>query len=397
MSRLVLVLLDGLGVGAMRDVPETRPQDVGADSLAHALAARRAELATLVSLGLGNAAPSSGLPACRSPRASWGRSELGYPGADSYLGHQVLMGSDVSSVTVESFASGIDAYAERLRAAGHAVDRLDGSPVLVVDDAMVVADSLEADPGMNYNVTGSLEQVGFDRIVSVARTVRDTARVPRVIAVGGTRIRLPDVIGSLEEREGVVGVDTPALGVYDEGVEILHLGHDFGFERQAPSLVRAAGLPVALVGKMADIVACEGAERLPGVDTEEVLSAFEDVVSRQAAGLIAVNVQELDLAGHRESCKDYVAVLERADAAIGRVLARLAADDLLIVTGDHGDDPARGPLHTREEVPLLGHTPGGTPRELGLRRSLADVGATIADWLGAASIRRGRSFAGLVR
>jgi phosphopentomutase len=396
-SRVVLVLLDGLGVGAMRDVPETRPTDVGADSLAHALAARPAPLTTLVSMGLGNAAPSSGLPVRRSPRASWGRSELGYPGADSYLGHQVLMGSDVSSVTVESFASGIEAYAERLRDAGHAVDRLDGSPVLVVDEAMVVADSLEADPGMNYNVTGSLEQVGFDRIVSVARAVRETAPVPRVIAVGATRIRLPDVLAALEERDGVVGVDTPGLGIYDEGVELLHLGHDFGFARQVPSLVRASGLPVALVGKMADIVACEGAERLPGVDTEEVLAAFEDVVSRQAAGLIAVNVQELDLAGHRESCEDYVAVLERADASIGRVLGRLAPGDLLIVTGDHGDDPARGPLHTREEVPLLCHAPGGKPRELGVRRSLADVGATMSDWLGAPSIPSGRSFADLVR
>jgi phosphopentomutase len=397
MSRVVLVLLDGLGVGAMRDVPEARPRDVGADSLAHALAVRPAELPSLVSLGLGHAAPSSGLPAAGTPRASWGRSELGYPGADSYLGHQVLMGSDVSSVTVERFAADIDVYAERLRDAGHAVDQLDGRPVLVVDQAMVVADSLEADPGMNYNVTGSLEQVAFDQIVSVARVVRDAAPVPRIIAVGGTRIRLPDVIGSLEERDGVVGVDTPGLGVYDEGVELLHLGHDFGFEHQAPSLVAALGLPVTLVGKMADMLACEGAQRLPGVETSDVLSSFEDVVSRQADGLVAVNVQELDLAGHRESCEDYVRVLERSDESIGRVLERLSGSDLLIVTGDHGDDPARGPLHTREEVPLLAYSPGGTPRPLGLRRSLADVGATIAHWLGAPGIRSGESFAGLVR
>jgi phosphopentomutase len=389
----VLVLLDGLGVGAMADVPEVRPQDEGCDSLGHALAAHPAPLVNLVALGLGRVAPSSGLDSANDPLGCWGRAELGYPGADSYLGHQVLMGSDVSHVTLESFAADIEQYADHLRGAGHDVQRVDGRPVLAVDGAMVVADSLEADPGMNYNVTGSLRQVSFDDIVSVARNVREIAPVPRIIAVGGVHVDFADVLRSLDDRDGVVGVDTPALGVYEEGVEILHLGHDFGFGRQAPNLVAATGQPVALIGKMADIVACDTAERLPGVDTGEVLASFEEVLTRQHDGLIAVNVQELDLAGHRESCEDYVGVLEASDASLGRVIAQLVEDDLLIVTGDHGDDPARGPLHTREEVPLLCFTPGGKRRELPKRRSLADVGATIADWLRADPTGSGTSFA----
>ena len=397
MSRAIVVLLDGLGVGPMEDVPHVRPQDAGADSLAHALAGHPAPLPNLVSLGLAHAAPSSGLPATTTPLGCWGRSELGYPGADSYLGHQVLMGSDVSHVTLASFATDIDRYASHLREAGHAVERLDDRPVLTVDGAMVVADSLEADPGMNYNVTGSLRQVGFEDIVKVARQVREIAPVSRIIAVGGTEIELGDVLESLDTRDGVVGVDTPALGVYEEGVELLHLGHDFGFERQAPNLVAAGGLPVALIGKMADIVSCDSAERLPGVDTGDVLASFEEVLRRQGKGLVALNVQELDLAGHRESCKDYVGVLEEADASLGRVVPGLTEGDLLIVTGDHGDDPARGPLHTREEVPLLCFTPGGAQRRLGTRRTLADVGATIADWLGAAPTGSGQSFAEALR
>jgi phosphopentomutase len=396
-SRVLLVLLDGLGVGAMADVAEVRPQDAGVDSLRHALAVRPAPLENLVALGLGRAAPSSALPATPAPLGCWGRAELGYPGADSYLGHQVLMGSDVSRVTLERFGAQIDRYAERLRAAGHAVERLEGRPVLTVDGAMVIADSLEADPGMNYNVTGSLRQAGFDDIVAVARTVREMAPVSRVIAVGGVHVDLDDVIESLDERDGVVGVDTPALGVYEDGVELLHLGHDFGFGRQAPNLVAAAGQPVALIGKMADIVSCEAAERLPGVDTGEVLASFEEVAARQSEGLVAVNVQELDLAGHRESCEDYVGVLMQSDEALGRVIPRMQEGDALIVTGDHGDDPARGPLHTREEVPLLCFTPGGARRELPKRRSLADVGATIADWLRSGPTGSGESFAEALR
>jgi phosphopentomutase len=396
-SRVLLVLLDGLGGGAMADVPKVRPQDAGADSLAHALAARPAPLPALVELGLANAAPSAGLRAPRDPLASWGRSELGYPGADSYLGHQVLMGSDASGVTLESFAVGIDRYASALRARGHAVEQLDGRPVLVVDEAMVVADSLEADPGLNYNVTGSLELVDFDRIVAVAEVVRELAAVPRIIAVGGTEIELDDVIASLELRNGVEGVDTPGLGVYHDGVKLLHLGHDFGFTTQAPSLAASCGLPVTLIGKMADIVFCDAAERIPGVETAEVLAAFAAAAACQDDGLIALNVQELDLAGHRESCEDYVGILEQADEALGRLLGTLSDGDLLIVTGDHGNDPTRGPLHTREEVPLLAFAPGRPAHALGTRPSLADVGATIAEWLEAGATGAGQSFAEKLR
>jgi phosphopentomutase len=395
--RTILMLLDGLGVGAMKDVAQTRPQDAGSDSLAHALAEHPADLPNLSELGLGHAAPSSGLPADQPPSASWGRSELGYPGADSYLGHQVLLGGDVSNVALEHFAKDIDRYAEQLRSAGHRVTRHADLPVLVVDEAMVVAESLEADPGMNYNVTGSLDLADFDEIVGVARQVREAAPVVRVIAVGGRQIDMEDILGSLRRRDGAVGVDTPALGVYGQGVELLHLGNDFGFASQAQVLIADHGLSVSLVGKMADIVWCPDAERLPGVDTDDVLALFEDVVDRQRDGLIAVNVQELDLAGHRENCAEYVRVLEMADQSIGRIATKLEQEDLLIVTGDHGDDPSRGRLHTREEVPVLAHSPSGSSRPLGTRSTLADVGASLTEWLGVPPTGSGRSFVDLVR
>jgi phosphopentomutase len=154
---------------------------------------------------------------------------------------------------------------------------------------------------------------------------------------------------------------------------------------------------VALIGKMADIVWSPSAERIPCVDTDEVLARFEDALGRLPAGLVAVNVQELDLAGHRESCEAFVEVLAKVDRSLERVIETLSEGDLLLITGDHGDDPTYGRLHTREEVPLLAYSPGGNARALGTRRTLADVGASIADWLGAGQTRTGESFADQVR
>jgi phosphopentomutase len=394
--RAILVVLDGLGIGATKDVPTVRPQDEGADSLRHALEEHPGRLPVLESLGLGMAAPDSGLGRS-GVFGSWGRSELGYPGADSYLGHQAMFGSDVSSVVLEGFAGQIDRYSKALRDAGHQVTAVDGMPVLAVDDAMVVCDSLEADPGMNYNVTGSLEVVDFDDIVEVARDLRAIAPVPRVIAVGGREIGLEDIVKALKDRDGAVGVDTPSLGVYGNGVELLHLGFRFETEKQTPSRVAEAGLPVSLIGKMADLIVCPTAQRLPGVDTDEVLASLLRVFTVQEEGLIAANVQEVDLAGHQESAAMYVGVLEKADRALGEIHAGMRPEDLLIVCGDHGNDPTRGSLHTREEVPLLASLSKEPSVRLGTRSSLADVGATLAAWLGVPMPPVGESFLGLLR
>jgi phosphopentomutase len=397
MRRAILVVLDGLGIGALDDVAVTRPADIGSDSLAHALAAAPAELAFLTGLGLGHVAPSAGLASGAPPSASWGRAELGYPGADSFLGHQVMMGGNVSAVHLQPFAELCDAHRDALIRAGHDARRLDGWPVLVVDDAMLVADSLEADAGMNYNVTGSLDAVSFEAIRAVAEVVRGVARVPRVITVGARDMPAEDIFAAVEERDGATGIDTPKLGIYDRGAEIEHLGiEDVGAERQLPTLSSAAGLPVSLIGKMADIVVCDAALRLPAVATTEVLRLMHAAVDDQRTGLIAVNVQELDLAGHRQDAEAYVAILEEADASLGRLASRLGSDDLLLICADHGNDPTGTATHSREAVPILAVRPGSPPRPLGTRRSLADIGATLAEWLGVGETGTGASFAELV-
>ncbi|MCT2590318.1 phosphopentomutase [Streptomyces sp. N2-109] len=422
MSRTVIVVLDGFGIGAMPDAGTLRPGDLTADTLAHTLDHCREarggnplRLPALRALGLGLLHPHPDLgrvqPVSRGPQpdapapppgvapsaAAAGpellpvtvtRAPLGYPGADTYAGHQTMMGADFSAVTVARLAEHLPAVTEALTSAGHTVRTLDGEPLLVVDGHVLVHDNLEADPGINWNATGRLEDLPFSGILRVARTVRAVAPVARVIAVGG---HAPDSLtGHVRHGDGgTFGLDTPATGFYrHDGLAVQHLGAPLDHTRQLPELAARAGLPVTLTGKAADILACEDAVRRPAVPTAEVFThtlAAVRAAGRGQRALVVANVQETDLAGHQQDADLYGTVLERADQGLGELIDALdSPGDTLIVTGDHGNDPTSGhAYHTREYVPVLLHRQGASgARRLPDAAGLADVGATAARTLG---------------
>ncbi|MFG3257457.1 phosphopentomutase [Streptomyces sp. NPDC048172] len=388
MSRTVIVVIDGFGVGAMPDAGALRPGDVTADTCGHVLdhartfGARPLRLPMLGALGLGLVHPHPDLARRTHLPVAAGRAALGYPGADTFAGHQTMMGADFSHVTVARLAAHLDEVTEALRTAGHRVERLDGRPLLVVDGAVLVHDNLEADPGINWNATGRLEDLAFDRILAIARTVRAVAPVARVIAVGGHADGpLPRYVR--DGDGGTVGLDTPATGVYrNGGLEVQHLGAPLDHTRQLPALAARAGIPVTLVGKAADILAGETAVRRPAVPTADVFAhTLEAVRAPGDDALVVANVQETDLAGHQQDPGRYGAVLEQTDAGLAALVSLLdRPGDRLVVTGDHGNDPTIGhAYHTREYVPVLIHRPEATGVELlPDAHSLADVGATAA-------------------
>ncbi|MFI8994132.1 phosphopentomutase [Streptomyces sp. NPDC053542] len=400
MSKIVILVVDGFGVGAMPDAGALRPGDVRADTLGHLLDHHRAttdhplELPALGALGLGSVHPHPDLAPGPSLPAAAGRAALGYPGADTYAGHQTMMGADFSRVTVARLAEHLQEVAAALRAAGHRTELLDGEPLLVVDGRVLVHDNLEADPGINWNASARLGEAPFAQVLAVARVVRSVAPVARVIAVGGHADGpLPGYVRHGEA--GTVGLDTPASGFYrNGGLEVRHLGAPLDHTRQLPEAAARAGVSVTLVGKAADILACEAAVRRPAVDTGEVLGHTLDAVRTAGRGddagpagsvLVVSNVQETDLAGHEQDPERYADVLRRVDAGIAALLPLLTAPgDRLIVTGDHGNDPTIGhAFHTREFVPVLIHRPGAAAAErLPDAASLADVGATAAVALG---------------
>ncbi|HET9085598.1 MAG TPA: phosphopentomutase, partial [Candidatus Limnocylindrales bacterium] len=393
--RLVLLVLDGLGIGAQPDAPTDEANADTLRSIRRSVSDRA--LPNLADLGLFAVADME----TRNDITA-GRSSLGYPGADTYLGHLVMLGVPPSHVGSSLLAETADALAIALRDEGFEVESAADGGVLVVDGGAVIHDNVEAAPGLGINVTASLDEMGWERVVAAATVVRRVVRNPRVIAVGGHGHRLSDALDHLVERSpGQIGIDTPGLGVYRRMWQVRHLPLEVAAESMVTARAYTAGFVVTLLGKAADVVPGPATLRDASIPTEDVIDRLVASLAEPGAGVIMANVQETDLAGHLRDADRFAAVLREVDGAIPRIIDALSGDDVLIVTADHGNDPCRpGSNHSREYVPLLAAGDGIGPAALGTRDSLADIGATVADLLRLEPLadgEPGRSFAETLR
>ena len=399
MARALLLVVDSLGIGAMADTPEKRPADVGANTLAHIFQANPdLHLPTMAQMGLGKAFPHPRLNS-QGGTGAWGINLLQHEGADSYMGHQELMGSKPLPPLLKPFAAVSGEVKLALTSRGHKVRQPDpDNSWLLVDEGVVVADNIETDYGQIYNVTAPLDEIDFERVVEIGEIVRAATKVSRVIALGGHKVSREQILNSIRRRrDGLIGVDSPASGVYKIGYHSRHMGYGINPAQQLPAAVLNKGLSVSLVGKMQDIIICPRAERVPAVDTAKVLAEFGRAAQACADGLVAATIQETDLAGHAQDPQKYGNLLALTDAWLGKFLPTLGGGDLLIVTGDHGNDPAIGhSRHTREKTPLLVYGQGIKGVNLGERKTLSDIAATFAEHLGADKPENGSSFYSLL-
>ena len=164
---------------------------------------------------------------------------------------------------------------------------------------------------------------------------------------------------------------------------------DFSLPPPRPTVLdrlHAAGVPVLAVGKIADLFAGRGiTEAIHTHNDMDGMAQTLRAMGRLPAGLIFTNLVDLDtLFGHRNNPRGYGDDLEQIDREVAKVVAGLGPEDLLIITADHGNDPTTSSTdHSREYVPLLVaglRVRGGM--DLGIRRTFADVGATVAEAMG---------------
>jgi phosphopentomutase len=370
--RALVLVIDACGVGALPDAAAYG--DAGTNTLAHvAEAVDGLHLPALGALGLGSITTVEGVAPAATPAIHGRLHPLG-PGKDSIAGHWELMGV-VMEAALPTYPDGFPPEVlDRLeRALGRAL--ICNRP----DDGL----SAIAQFGEEHMQGGAL--ILYTSQDSVLQLAAHVERMPPEELYHACELARAEMTG--EHAVGRV-IARPFRG--EPGAfERTDGRRDFALAPPARSyldVLREHGVPVHAVGKIMDLFAGVGIDAShPGATNEVALAETERLLSGLDAGLVFVNLIETDqVYGHRKDAPGFARALEAIDAAVGRIVAAMRPGDLLVVTADHGVDPAHpGTDHTREHAPLLAATPALIASGAGARRDgpLADVGASALAWL----------------
>ena len=400
-KRFIIIVLDGFGIGAMDDAVTARPGDEKANTLRSILNdCPDLKLPTLESLGLMNAYGKESEFMKFAKHPNYGKSELMHFGADTFMGHQEIMGTLPKKPEVQPFQEKVELVYNHLKNYGHKVEYREnqGLRYVVVDDYVTVGDNLEADLGMCYNVTAPLDYISFEKELEIGEQVREVVTVGRVIVFGGTGNNMQDLYNAEEVRNGkFIGVASAKSKSYEQGYQCRHLGYGVNKNVQAPTILTRNGIPCILIGKVADIVANDGGTSISCVPTYECMELTIKAIKENETGFICTNIQETDLAGHSQDSHVYKEILEKSDRGLAKIIPLLTEDDILIVQADHGNDPDIGSSrHTRECVPLLIYRKGLSDVHVGIRKTMSDNGATCCDYFGVEAPENGTSYLNLL-
>jgi phosphopentomutase len=375
-------VLDSVGCGELPDAGVYG--DRGSDTLGNIARVVPLAIPNLRALGLHRVA-AVGPPDAEAPRAAYGRMAESSAGKDSVTGHWEMMGV-VLDRPFPTFPHGfprdvIDEFERRIgrRTLGN-----------VVASGTEIIDRLGSEH----------VRTGFPIVYTSADSVFQIAAHEDVIPV-------PELYRMCEIAFGLVGtgmgvgrvIARPFVGAPGSFRRTANR-HDYALEPVAETLLdrlATAGRPVVAIGKVADLFAGRGITRsVPTASDAEGVDRLLEVMNDTRGGLIFANLVDFDTQfGHRNDVAGYAANLERFDARLAAVLDRLEADDLLIITADHGNDPTTPSTdHSREHVPLL--VTGGRvrPVDLGTRPTFADLGQTLAANFGVGPLAHGTSFLG---
>jgi phosphopentomutase len=402
--RVIILVLDSLGIGASADADKFG--DVGSNtlgSIARAAASGAAnvgrsgplQLPNLSRLGLGHACElSSGYfpegmdPA--APVAAYGYARELSSGKDTPSGHWEIAGVPVlfdwgyfhdkqnsfpQALLDELVAkAGLPGYLGNCHASGTEIlDRLgeehmaSGKPIFYTS-----ADSV-------FQIACHEETFGLERLYELCRIARE--------ALG------PYNIGRVIAR--------PFVGSGKGQFSRTGNRKDLAVEPPAPTVLQKlaeAGGEVVSVGKIADIYAHVGITqkyKATGLDElwDTTLAALKTTPGNS---IIFTNFVDFDSSyGHRRDVAGYARALEQFDVRLPELLAAMGDDDIVILTADHGCDPTwPGSDHTREHIPVLCYGKQVKPGSLGERATFADIGQSVASWLGLPSMNYGTAFLG---
>ena len=384
MNRIIWIVIDSVGVGALPDAKSFG--DEGVNTLGHIVKEfSDIKIPNMIKLGLGNIDGIDYINNIDSPIGSFGRCNEVSQGKDTTTGHWEMTGLLVDT-PFKTFENGfpkeiIDEFERRTGrkvvankpASGTAILDEFGEHQMKTGDVIVYtsADSV-------FQIAAHEDIIPLEELYEMCKTAREIMMgeyaVARVIA-------------------------RPYVGSCNGQFERTSNRRDYSlnpFDKTVLDNIKENGLDVIAVGKIEDIFNGQGiTEAIHTKDNMDGVDQTINYIKKDNKGLIFTNLVDFDSKyGHRRNIKGYKEALEEFDARIPEIIESMNEKDILIINADHGNDPAyKGTDHTREYIPLLVY--GKDIKEginLGTRNTFADIGATVADILNVSKTKNGTSF-----
>ena len=368
-NRVLLIVLDGAGIGAMPDAPEWG--DAGSDTFGHILESREVRLPNLQRYGLGNIRPLANLPAVDNPVGSYGRCSLRSNGKDTTTGHWEMAGI-ILERAFPTYPNGFPAsILDRFVREADVPGVLGNIPASGTEIIKVLGEEhVATGKPIVYTSADSVFQIAAHEEVIPLEQLYEMCAIARRILDG-------------EHKVGRV-IARPFLGQPGAFYRTENR-HDYAMPPPRENLLPAladAELDVVCIGKIASIYDSLGVTKdLTAKNNEQSIAQTIRALEDRTRGLIFSNLVDFDmLYGHRRDTEGYAKALEHFDVRLPEIESVMREDDLMMITADHGNDPTfRGSDHTREYAPLLVFGKSARPAvNLGTRSSLADIGQTIA-------------------
>lgn len=383
-KRIFLIVLDSCGVGAAPD--SAAFGDIGVNTLRSCAASPKFSIPHLIEAGLGNLDGIDYLPKTDHPTAALARLQEASMGKDTTIGHWEIAGI-VSPNPLPTYPQGFpqEVLEEFEKQTGRgALCNLPYSGTDVIRD--YGEEQKKTGKWIVYTSADSVFQVAANENWIPLEELYDACRKARAI------LRGKHGVGRVIAR--------PYVGQSPSEFRRTSNRHDFSLEPPKQTMldaIKAAGLDTLAVGKIYDIFAGQGTtEHLFNKSNADGMAHTDDYAARDFHGLCFVNLVDFDMQyGHRRDVDGYANALTEFDTWLGQFLPKLGDEDLVMITADHGCDPAYTATtdHTREYVPLVVLGKQVKPVNLGTRKSFADIAATVTELLNVPFETPGKSFA----
>lgn len=385
-KRIFVIVTDSVGAGEAKDA--SKYNDQGANTWKHLSYSKKDfSVPTLKKLGIGNITDINNTPPQEHPIASFGKMEELSVGKDTLTGHWEMMGLEVLTPFPAFTETG---FPKEL------IEKLEKETNRkVIGNISASGTEIIKQLGEEHMKTGSIiVYTSADSVLQIAAH-EDIIPVKELYRICEIARKI-----TLENPKWMVGriIARPFIGTDKSNFTRTSNRHDYAvkpFGKTTLNYLQDNNYDVIAVGKINDIFDGQGiTQTFKTKSNDDGMNITMDIAKKDFHGLCFVNLVDFDsMYGHRRDPIGYANCIEQFDYKLSQLLPLINDEDLLIITADHGNDPIHhGTDHTRENVPLLVYNPKLKGINLGIRKSFADLGATIADVFSVQKPNIGTSF-----